>query len=135
MVTSGSLNSPAVRTLLTEARLAGDWVLDPSRSKVELHTRHTWGLRPVEGVFREVSGLGAVSPAGEVTAASIDTKNKKRDDHLRSDDFFDVGNYPHISFAVERATPNSDAVIVTGRLRVRDRTRPLELPVRVSSAR
>src|SRR5713101_6060635 len=87
MVTSGSLNSPAVRTLLTEARLAGDWVLDPSRSKVELHTRHMWGLRPVEGVFREVSGLGAVSPAGEVTAASIDTKNKKRDDHLRSDDF------------------------------------------------
>jgi len=138
MVTSGSLNSPAVRTLLSEARLAGDWVLDPSRSKVELHTRHAWGLLPVEGVFREVSGLGAVSPAGEVSgtllvaAASVDTKNKKRDDHLRSDDFFDVGNYPHITFAVERVTPNSDAVIVTGRLRVRDRTRPLELPVRVS---
>jgi polyisoprenoid-binding protein YceI len=86
MVTSGSLNSPAVQTLLSEARLAGEWVLDPSRSKVELHTRHTWGLLLVEGVFREVSGLGAVSPAGEVsgtlkvTAASIDTKSKKRDD-------------------------------------------------------
>lgn len=139
MVTSGTLNGPAVRTLLGEARLAGDWVLDPSRSKVELHTRHMWGLSPVNGVFGEVSGLGAVSPAGEVsgtltvTAASIDTKNKKRDDHLRSDDFFDVSNYPHITFAVERVTPNPDEVIVTGRLSVRDRTRPLELPVRISA--
>ena len=138
MITTGTLNSPAVQTLLSEARLAGDWVLDPSRSKVELHTRHMWGLRPVNGVFREVSGLGAVSPAGEVsgtlmvTAASIDSKSKKRDDHLRSDDFFDVSNYPHITFAVERVTSNSDAVIVTGRLSVRGRSRPLELPVRVA---
>jgi polyisoprenoid-binding protein YceI len=138
MVRSGTLNSPAVQTLLSEARLAGDWVLDPARSRVELHARHTWGLLPVNGVFGEVSGLGAVSPAGEVsgtlmvTAASIDTKSKKRDKDLRSQRFFDVSNYPHITFAVERVTPNSDTVIATGRLSVRDQTRPLQLPVRVS---
>jgi hypothetical protein len=46
-----------------------------------------WGLAPVKGVFREVSGNGTVSPDGEVsgtvtvTAASIDTKNTRRDTH------------------------------------------------------
>jgi polyisoprenoid-binding protein YceI len=138
MVTSATLNRPAVATVLRQARLAGDWVPEPARSKVELHTRHTWGLRPVNGVFRQVSGLGTVSPAGEVsgtpkvTAASVDTNSKKRDRDLRSRRFFDVGNHPHITFAVTRVTPNADAVMVTGRLSVRGRTRPLQLPVRLS---
>lgn len=138
MITSAPLSSPAVETLLSEARVVGDWVLDPARSKVELHTRHTWGLLPVKGVFREVSGIGAVSAAGEVTgtlrvaAASIDTKSKMRDRDLRSPRFFDVDSYPHIAFVLERVAPKPDAVIVTGSLRVRDCTRPLELAVRVS---
>ena len=36
-----------------------------------------------------------------MAAESIDTKNKKRDEHLRSADFFDVGNYPDITFTVD----------------------------------
>jgi len=139
MVTSRALNSPAVQTLLSEASLAGSWVLDPSRSAVELHTRHTWGLRPLDGVFRQVSGHGAVSSAGEVSgtievaATSIDTKNAMRDRDLRSARFFDVGTYPHIVFTLEKLTTSSDAVIASGTLTVRDRTRPLAFPVQVST--
>ena len=70
-----------------------------------------WGLVPVKGVFRQVTGEGTVSPAGQVTgrvavaAASVDTKNEKRDTHLRSADFFDSDNYPDITFTVNQATP------------------------------
>jgi hypothetical protein len=57
-----------------------EWILDPSRSTVSLRSR-ILGLVPVNGVFREVTGQGTVSPTGEVSgaitvvAASIDTEN------------------------------------------------------------
>jgi polyisoprenoid-binding protein YceI len=138
MVKSGALNSAAVQMLLTEANLAGDWVLDPSRSTVELRTRHTWGLLPLKGIFGEVSGLGTVSPAGEVSgtivvaAASIDTRSTMRDRDLRSPRFFDVGNHPHITFTLEKVVTSSDAVTASGMLTVRDRARPLAFPVHAS---
>lgn len=138
MATSDPLSSPAVQALLNEANLTGNWVLDSSRSKVELNSRHMWGLRPVQGVFREISGMGTVSAAGEVSgtlkvaAASIDTKKKQRDKDLRSPRFFDVSRYPDIAFTVDRMTPGADGVTVNGKLTVRDRTRPLGFPVRVS---
>jgi polyisoprenoid-binding protein YceI len=138
MTTSGPLTSPAVQTLLNEASLTGNWVLDSARSKVELKTRHTWGLRPLAGVFHEVSGMGTVSPSGEVSgtlkvaAASIATKNRKRDSDLRSPRFFEVSRYPDITFTVDRITPGADGVTVKGNLTVRDQTRPLSFPVRVS---
>jgi polyisoprenoid-binding protein YceI len=138
MSVSGQLTSLAVRELLNEASLAGSWVLDASKSSVELRTRHTWGLRPLKGVFREVSGTGTVSPAGEVSgtlsvaAASIDTRHSKRDKDLRSKRLFDVGRYPEITFTIGRITPGTDGVTAEGSLTVRDRTQPLAFPVQVS---
>jgi polyisoprenoid-binding protein YceI len=90
-----------------------------------------WGLVPVNGVFHQVTGNGTVSPDGAVTggitvaAASIDTKNARRDTHLRSADFFDSDNYPDITFTVEGIRPSGQDVTVTGTLRVRGRARPL----------
>jgi len=138
MSVSGQLTSPAVRELLKEASLAGSWVLDASKSSVELRTQHTWGLRPLNGVFREVSGAGTVSPAGEVTgtlsvaAASIDTRHSRRDKDLRSERLFDVGRYPEITFTIGRITPGTDGVTAEGSLTVRDRTRPLAFPIQVA---
>lgn len=136
--TSAELTSADVRALLTDATLAGNWVLDGSKSTVELKSRHTWGLLPVNGVFREVSGTGAVTPAGEVSgtlsvaAASVDTRNKSRDKDLRSGHLFDVSRYPAITFTVDRITPGTEGVTAEGSLTVRDQTRPLAVPVRVS---
>src|SRR5260370_5568108 len=116
--------------MLEDATLAGAWTLDASRSTIGLRSKSMWGLAPVKGVFRQVSGTGSVSPAGEVSgaitvaAASIDTKNKRRDTHLRSADFFESDTYPQIPFRVDQLTPSSDGVTLTAALHVRDRRRP-----------
>jgi len=128
---SGQLTAPALQALLTGGTLAGEWVLDPRRSSIKLKNRSMGGLVPVNGVFREFSGNGTISPDGQVsgtvtvTAASIDTKNARRDKHLRSADFFDSANNPHITFTVDGVQPSGQAVAVTGALAVRDHTRPL----------
>jgi polyisoprenoid-binding protein YceI len=75
-----------------------------------------------------------VSGTITVAAASIDTKNAKRDKHLRSGDFFATDTFPHITFSVDRLQPSSEGVTVTGQLTVRGRTRPLTFPATVSVA-
>src|SRR5215510_12178431 len=130
---SGQMTAPALQALLKDGALAGEWVLDPRKSSIRLQSRNIWGLIPVNGVFRQVSGNGTVSPTGQVSgtvtvaAASIDTNNTRRDTHLRSADFFDSGNNPDITFTADGIRPSGQGVAVTGALTVRDRTRPLSL--------
>ncbi len=139
MAPSGQLTASALDALLRDQKLAGTWTLDPSRSQVRLKSRSMWGMAPVKGVFRQVTGQGTVSAAGQVSgtitvaAASIDTKVAKRDTHLRSADFFDSENHPSIVFGVNGITPAGEGVTVTGTLTVRDRTRPLSFAAQVSS--
>jgi len=140
MAPSGQLTSSALQALIQDGNLAGTWTLDTARSEVRLKSRSMWGLAPVKGVFREVTGNGTVSAAGEVTgtitvaARSVDTKNKKRDEHLRSADFFDAANHPDITFTVDGIKPGNGGVRVTGGLTVRDQTRPVSFDATVSSA-
>jgi polyisoprenoid-binding protein YceI len=123
--------APSLQDLLDDAALAGEWILDPSRSSVSLSNRSMGGLARVRGVFRQVSGNGTVSHDGQVSgtfavaAASIDTGNARRDKHLRSADFFDSGNHPDVTFTVEGIRPSLRGVTVTGTLSVRGRGRPL----------
>jgi polyisoprenoid-binding protein YceI len=139
MTPSGQLTSSALRVLLRDGELAGSWTLDPGRSEVRLNTRHTWGLRPLTGVFRQASGNGTVTAAGDVTgvftvaAGSVDTKNSRRDEHLRSADFFDAASHPDFTFAVDGITLAGDGVLVAGTLTIRDQARPLSFGARVSS--
>lgn len=126
---------------LRAGKAAGSWNLDASRSEFRLATKSMWGLVPVRGVFRQVTGGGTVSASGEVagtvavTAGSIDTKNAKRDQHLRSADFFDTARYADITFTAEAVTPsgNGEGVTVAGRLTVRDQTLPVSFDAAVSS--
>ena len=134
---SGQMTAPVVQALLRDGVLAGDWALDPGRSSIRLKSKSI-GLIPVTGVFREVSGHGTVSPDGQVSgtvtiaAASIDTKQTRRDTHLRSADFFDTGNYPDITFTADSVRPSGQGVAVTGALTVRGRTRPLSFDAAAS---
>jgi len=140
MAPSGQLTSSALQALIQDGNLAGSWTLDTARSEVRLKSRSMWGLAPVKGVFREVTGNGKVSADGDVTgtitvaARSVDTKNKKRDEHLRSADFFDVANHPDITFTVDGIKPGNGGVRVTGSLAVRGRTRPVSFDAMISSA-
>jgi len=128
---SGHTATPPVHALLAGGALAGEWILDPGKSSVQLRSRVLGGLIRVNGVFRDVSGNGTVSPDGQVSgiftvaAASVDTKNPKRDTHLRSADFFDTGNHPDITCTVHGIRPSGQGAEVTGSLTVRDRTQPL----------
>jgi polyisoprenoid-binding protein YceI len=140
MTTSGQLTSAALQALLADGTLAGTWSLDPARSEVRLETKHTWGLRPLHGVFQQVAGGGTVTPDGNVTgvitvaATSVDTKSPTRDKHLRSADFFDVANHPDFVFTTDSVTPAGDGVRVAGRLTVRDRTRPVSFDAKATVA-
>jgi polyisoprenoid-binding protein YceI len=65
-----------------------------------------------------------------IQAKSIDTRNGQRDDHLRSNDFLDMNNYPEISFVSTSVEPlGDDKFRVTGDLTLRGVTRPVTLDV------
>jgi polyisoprenoid-binding protein YceI len=137
---SGQLTDQGLRARLADGSLAGPWTLDPARSTVHLRSKTMWGLVPVKGAFGQVSGEGVVAADGDVSgtltvaSASIDTRVKKRDEHLRSADLFDSATYPHFTFTAERLTLTSDAATVAGTLQVRDRTRPLTFPATVTES-
>ena len=141
MTPQGQLTTPALQALIDDGTLTGSWTLDPARSEVRLESRHTWGLRPVHGVFRQVTGNGTVTAAGQVTgtltvaAGSIDTKNKMRDKDLRSAKLLDIASHPDITCTVNGMQPASGGVQVTGSLTVRGRTRPLSFDAKVSAGK
>jgi polyisoprenoid-binding protein YceI len=109
----------------------GTWRLDPARSSVEFHVRHFYGLMTVKGRFDRYQGRLDISarPAVELTidADSVNTKVKKRDEHLRTDDFFDVANHPHVRFVSESATRQGDTLTVSGRLHAAGKHIPVEV--------
>lgn len=121
-------------TQLADGSLAGTWILDPARSTVALKSKAMWNLATVKGTFTQVEGTGVISATGEVTgqitvaAGSVDTKNARRDKHLRSKDFFLAEEYPSITFAVAKVTPAADALTVEGTLTVRGHTNPVIFP-------
>ena len=126
---------------MTVAVETGVWQLDAAASTVALRHKTMWGLVTVKGTFTAVGGHGEVSADGSATgtiildAGTLDTKNKKRDEHLRSADFFDVENHPEITFAVRSAKAGAgDSVEVSGQLTVRGISRPQSLTARLVGA-
>src|SRR5690349_1147569 len=96
MTESERETASSLQEQLRDGKLAGSWALDAARSEVGLKSKSMWGMLPIKGVFRQVTGTGRVSASGDVAgtvtvaAGSVDTKLKKRDEHLRSGHFFDV---------------------------------------------
>ena len=119
------------------ATLTGRWALDPARSSVELTSR-AMGLFRVRGRFGEVRGTGTIAPDGRVSgtltlvAASLGTGNQRRDEHLRSPDFFDSERYPEITFTADSIRPAGQGAAVAGVLTVRGTARPLSFETAVT---
>jgi polyisoprenoid-binding protein YceI len=138
MTTPTQQTQAALRARLSDGSLAGTWTLNPAQSTAALRSKSMWGLTSVKGIFRELEGSGTVSAAGEITGGislptgSLDTKNSKRDAHLRSADFFLSEKYPVITFSVGTIVPASEGVTVSGTLTVRDTSRPLSFPATVA---
>jgi polyisoprenoid-binding protein YceI len=140
MAPQGQPPASALQALIQDGTLTGSWTLDPARSQVLLETRHTWGLLPLHGVFREAAGSGTVTDAGQVSgtftvaARSIDTNNKTRDKDLRSAKVFDTENHPDITYTVDGMQLAGAGVRVTGSLTVHGRTLPLAFDATVSAS-
>jgi polyisoprenoid-binding protein YceI len=140
MTMSIRMTEPRLRARLADGSLTGVWRLDPAQSSVHLRSKSMWGLAPVKGAFGELSGEGSLSADGQasgtisVASASIDTKIKKRDAHLRSAEFFDSDTYPYIVFTAERLTLVGEQIMAAGTLQVRDRTQPLTFPVTITAS-
>jgi len=93
---------------------AGTWAIDPSHSDVSFTVRHLM-VSKVRGQFTQFEGtiVTAEDPAkSSVTASidlnSIDTRNEQRDNHIRSADFFDVGQFPTMSYRSDALVDNGD---------------------------
>lgn len=113
------------------------WTIDPSHSAVEFSVKHMM-FATVRGRFNKFSGtvdLNEANPTqskveGQIEVASIDTGEANRDTHLRSADFFDVDNYPLMTFRSTRIEPaGQDQYKVTGDLTIKDVTRPVTFDV------
>ncbi|MEU5319739.1 YceI family protein [Streptomyces sp. NPDC021056] len=126
---------------MTVAVETGLWQLDTAASTVAIKHKSIWGLITVKGAFTAVTGQGEVRPDGSavgtltLTVASLDTKNPKRDTHLKGPDFFDADNHPELTFAVRSAElRDGDQVHVVGQLTARGISRPQTFTARLTGA-
>ena len=125
--------------LIADTQPGTTWTLARDRSKVTFRNKTLWGAATVKGTFSDLDGSGEITLAHTVTghlrigAASLSTGIGKRDDHLRSADFFDVGENPVISVDVHGATVTGpDAVELDVTLTIRKIARRLHLPATVT---
>lgn len=120
--------------------LSGTYVIDPSHSQVGFVARHAM-VTKVRGVFEEYEGKAAVegdlaNAQIEVTiqAASINTRNEDRDNHLRTNDFLEVQTHPTITFRSTGAEVDGDVLNVTGDLTIKNTTRQVTVPFEFGGA-
>lgn len=116
---------------------AETYEIDTAHSSVGFSVRHL--VSRTTGRFNDFQGtivydpanLDSASVSATISVASIDTKNERRDNHLRNDDFFGVEKYPDITFASSQVEKKGDALLVTGDLTMRGVTRRVVLPVEI----
>lgn len=113
------------------------WELEPGHSAAEFRARHmmvTW----VRGAFKDIHGIVEFDPVTcdnlqvdlTIDANLIWSGEPARDGHLRSPDFLDVENHPHITFKSTQCTRISGTTYtLQGNLTIRGKTKPVDLAV------
>jgi polyisoprenoid-binding protein YceI len=130
---------PSTQELLSNPESVGVWNVDPGRSTIGFKAKSMWGLAPVKGHFADFSGDGQITDTQtvfgrvDIKVASVDTKIRKRDNHLRSADFFEVAKFPDISLVVTGADAiDGDIVDLRAQLTVKGTSAPLPLRAKVA---
>jgi polyisoprenoid-binding protein YceI len=136
------MTTAAPALTLTPADLTGDYVIDPTHSRIGFIARHAM-VTKVRGSFNAFDGKARLdfgNPAASsaeisVEVASVDTRQAQRDEHLRTNDFFDAPTYPTINFAssgVEQIDGNTFRLV--GMLTIKDVTRPVTVDFEYTGA-
>jgi polyisoprenoid-binding protein YceI len=124
----------ATTPALTE--LTGTYTLDPAHTRIGFVARHAM-VTKVRGAFNEFEGtatLDGANPANSsaqvtISAASIDTRNAQRDEHLRSNDFLSMDEYPQITFSSTGARQVDDSAFeLAGDLTIKGVTNQITVP-------
>jgi polyisoprenoid-binding protein YceI len=117
------------------------WNIDPTHSTAEFSVRHLM-ITNVKGRFGALSGTvdyDAATPEASkinvtIDATSIDTRDEKRDGHLKSADFFDVEKFPTVTFVSKKVTKDGDTLNALGDLTMHGVTKEITLEVETPSA-
>jgi polyisoprenoid-binding protein YceI len=128
--------------LMTDSGLvrvpAGIWKVDPSHSSVAFEVKHMM-IATVRGRFEEFDGtleanedISQSRAYGWASAASINTGDPTRDEHLRSPEFFDVERYPRITYESTRIEPAEGQLFrITGNLTIKGATHEINMDATV----
>jgi polyisoprenoid-binding protein YceI len=118
--------------------VVGAWDIDTTHSTVGFSVRHMM-VSKVRGYFREFAGeiITAADPAASTVNAtidldSIDTRQEQRDAHIKSADFFDVGNHTVMTFRSTAVRPHGEDWKVEGELTIKGITKPVVLALELN---
>ena len=118
--------------------VAGTWDIDAAHSTVGFSVRHMM-VSKVRGYFRTFSGVlvtaedpTASSVEATIDMDSIDTRQEQRDAHIRSADFFDVGNHTVMTFRSTAVRTDGADWTVVGDLTIKGITKPVELELELN---
>ena len=122
-------------TTTVPTTLSGSYSIDPAHSRIGFVARHAM-VTKVRGSFNEFEGSGrfdADHPEQShleltIAATSIDTRNADRDAHLRGNDFFDMEQYPQITFVSTDVQRDGDEWVITGDLTINGVTKSVTIP-------
>jgi polyisoprenoid-binding protein YceI len=127
----------AAVTTASQSTKSTQWQIDPAHSAAHFSVRHLM-ISNVRGEFTKLSGSALLDPADpakssvEITieAASVNTREPQRDEHLRSADFFDVANHPTLTFRSKRVEAlGAENFKLTGDLTIRGVTKEVTFDV------
>jgi len=119
------------------ARAAEGYKVDPDHSSVTFKIEHS-GISWIHGRFNDVAGEFSVDEANPPASSfaltmktgSVDTANKKRDEHLASPDFFNAKQFPVLSFKSTSVKKTDNGLEVTGDLTLHGETKPVTFLLR-----
>ncbi len=132
----------AVVVLVASAVMAApgdEYTSDAAHSSIEFSVKHMV-ITNVKGTFDKFDAVIMFEPENldqssvevSIDVASINTRDEKRDEHLRSPDFFDAAKFPTITFKSSKITKKGDDYIAAGTLTIRGVSKEVEFPFQLN---
>jgi polyisoprenoid-binding protein YceI len=118
---------------------ADEYTSDAAHSSIEFSVKHMV-ITNVKGTFDifeavimfDPENLDQSSVEVSIDVASVNTRDEKRDEHLRSPDFFDAAKFPAITFKSSKISKKGDGYVAAGTLTIRGVSKEVELPFQLN---